>query len=342
MMCLQDGGTSSAGHSTAKKRQATTRAGTSRTATPTSGAATSDGGMSASSAATAPASTRQATTGASPTPADSADRPSRITAAGRPNGALSVSRTAGGRYLGRLPYGASWDGSFARGLPIVTRTIVDDFGREVIVRRCATCRHWLPLDSFLAKIRNDRGAAIEWESACPPCKRVKQRELYAARNGRSDAQKRRRHERYLEMMADPVRREARRARNRKAAAKARRENPKATRGAQKRYMAKVMADEKAREARNADARITYRLRKAQREETVPMAKPIMAGRGSSASRVDSDVFPALPAGPFVAMIDRLMKRERSRLYQLALVAEGVKVTSKPGEPKGKQETGRRV
>jgi hypothetical protein len=68
-------------------------------------------------------------------------------------------------------------------------------------------------------------------------------------------------------------------------------------------------------------RMRKRLQAERKGRALTVVESITGGRFSSGERVDADLFPALPVGPLVVAVERLIRRERSGQNLLALVAD---------------------
>lgn len=237
---------------------------------------------------------------------------SRMTATGRRGGEHEPSYRYG-RYVGRLPYGASWDGSLRRLQRRAFKTVVDDFGAVQVVRFCPGCCRWLDRDEhFSPGTRSEAGAVIAWDRSCRVCKTARDREAYARRAG-SERERENRRARYRRLMSDPVKLAARRERNRLVAARVRAADPERVREIQRRYAARVRADSEAREHRNAIMREGYRLRRHRESLPVRDAAPILRHDGET-TRIDSEDFPHLPSAPLAKVVARLIASETAGLY----------------------------
>jgi hypothetical protein len=134
-------------------------------------------------------------------------------------------------------------------------------------RPCPRCQQTLGADCFHAKVRDEDGSVRTRQTLCKDCARERQRETggHKAHSRLTDAERRRRrHERYAAMMADPERAERQRetkreqARRRRERAKTDSDAGEALRAITKRYYDKVRNDPEAWQLRLIDQRIRYR------------------------------------------------------------------------------------
>lgn len=199
-----------------------------------------------------------------------------------------------------------WDGSLNRSPHWRSvATVIDDFGDHFQVKRCCWCRRWLRvgMENFVPRARFENGMVKLWDSACRPCRRIKQRRYYA--NTPEQRRKARRKAWETRRNTDPVKLERRRASNRKYQRRMRKQNPAVVREQSQAYYERIRKDPAKWAAHLERQRLNYRLRRERLGLPVTRRAP-----GQQAHT--SGVGPEIPGEPLfrfvVAHVDRRLQQ----------------------------------